>query len=107
MSIDNYKKRKTTQKQSIKTKRTLSARARRLLKIRSSSHCQRIKGISLSDNGSKVYITQSKVPNGKIVGHISKNGRIYNIVVVPPIPDSAPDYDEVEKKKKKKGESKA
>ena len=83
MSIDDYRKRKNTYKQPIKTKRALSVHARRLLRIRSSSHSQRIKGVSFPNNGSIVYITRGNVPKGRIVGHISKNGRIYNIVVTP------------------------
>lgn len=62
--------------------------------------------ITISDVGATIYITNKLKVNGEKIGHITTNGKLYNIVICPnPTPETNIDDDIIKQTKKCKGEA--
>ena len=108
MSENTRKKRAKEKRQRVvKAHRVSTLHKRKTIETKFPTYYPRTRGIAFSDDGSIVRITKGVATNGKIIGHITKHGRTFNIVIVPPPKPDAPDYDDIEKKQKKKGEGEA
>lgn len=87
-------------------KMAAATRAYKIPKIGTNSPCHVIGEVWLADVGGTVYKKREVVAGSKKIGHITIDGKVYNVVITPePNPDTSIDDDTTVKRKNNESEA--